>query len=501
MTVKRAGKGDRVLRISKMSPVPAHGLITENVLVPIAKTIFTKKPGTARSNLSQRRTEVIKPRKPSDNFMVPLLKRPSHLPAKRYTSTVLRSEQVFLISILIKIRRSMCFQNHGNANCREKKTISKKKQFRSIDKSSTFPAFGRFEHTSLDKKKSMLPFPSTIYDLPAATFEKREKIVSTSKYPTEANKWNGSHRIREEETRTVGHVVSEVSNDDNTCESVSDNVAFQSLSDLREIDWFSADTLKTIFDKEMQMMEINTSNVPITLTVAAASTATIKTNIYPCKEQLTGPYHNFASTNTDNAAKKTLSNIIPHSKESQFPAKWNAMNASNLHTDQFLETNKTPGILGDTCKEILKYTDRSRLSSLAENNDKLKNEHPCRIKYSWQVLGRGAQTSRTLLESLTKENNQEESVHDCCIKYSWQIIGTATQTSKTDSTAKDCRSALSVLSPRANANRGNTTGTNNALPVTVCRNGKKFFILNNQCTQTSAHKENQTNLAEIHGNH
>ncbi|XP_043252522.1 uncharacterized protein LOC122397434 [Colletes gigas] len=497
MAVKIVKKNNRAWRASesKMSSGMVHGLITDNVLVPITKTIFTKKSKTARSNLSDRRTELVKPLKCSDHITMPLLKPPSHLSVKRFTSTLLHSKQ-----------------NHTLNDCEK---ISKKQGY-VMNKSSTFPVFGNFKKSSLkslDKKNTVLTFPSPMSDLSNNSFAKHN-CVSTDKRPIKFRK-RCRNRIGKEATRRINHSLSDVSNEGKIYESLINNDAFQLSNDLPEIDWYSTDTLQRIFDKEIQLLESNISNIPITVTVATTSTTmmttAIKTDMYPCK-QLINTYRDYKLTNTDVIAKKALSNnIINHnSEELKFPIESNAskqvqftgfdLSASN----KFLETNETATVLKNKCNEIWstrdfqytgKNTDCLHLSYLTENLCR-KNEYPCRIKYSWQVLGRSSQTSRTLLENLTKENGlDDESIHECCIKYSWQIIGSATQTSKTDFEASKCQ--LSLLSPKKNVIR-NDNRTNNASPITIHRNGKRFFVLNNQCTQTFSHKENQTNFIEIH---
>ncbi|XP_076182990.1 uncharacterized protein LOC143154853 [Ptiloglossa arizonensis] len=539
MAVKNIRKNNGVWRTSesKMSTAPTMGLITENVLVPIRKTIFVKKMETTRSNFFEQKTELIKPHKCSNNLTIPLLKRPPHIPVKRYTNTLLRSEQ------------------NNKLNSRQKKKMSKK-SLTLIDKSSTFPVVDRFENSqwqSRDKKKTILSFPSSISDLPNNSFTKR-KLVSVNKNSTELNKWKKDHQIGEQAMLRVNRVLSNVSDED---ESVT-----ESLSDVHKIEWFTTNTFETVFDKEIQLLESNISNTPITLTVTTMSmptsimtttaaatvttmttttttttmatttttttTTTIKTNSYAYKKHLIPPYYDNSLTNTDVIEKKTLSNnITDHSEELQFPVGWTGSNFSNQiqftafdlpTSDNSLETNETSGIMEDKRNKILStcnfrytgtHTDSLCLSSLLEKQSRCydetgfsKNEYPCRIKYSWQVVGVSSQTSRTLLENLIKENDlDDELVHDCCIKYSWQIIGSTTQTSKTDFTVSECRSILSFISPKPNAICNVVKGTIKPLPMTIRRNGKRFFVLNNQCTQTFAHKENQTNFADIYINH
>lgn len=146
----------------------------------------------------------------------------------------------------------------------------------------------------------------------------------------------------------------------------------------------------------------------------------------------------------------------------------------------------------------------ARKESQIGNDTELREDQdrrPCRIKYSWQVIGTSSQTSRTLLESLVKENGylDDESIYNCSVKYSWQIIGIATQTSIKDFTLPGCRSVVSFLPAKSNNVCRNAKATRDAPVVaTVWRNGKKFIVLNNQYTQTFAHKGSQTIFTEFY---
>ncbi|XP_076240955.1 uncharacterized protein LOC143183316 [Calliopsis andreniformis] len=517
MEVKKTRKGVRhTRRVSKpqMSSVPAIGLITENVLVPIRKSICIKKIGASRSNPSELKTERIKPQKCNENVMTPLLKQPSHFQEKKCTSKLQYSKQ-------------------GKKLCESEKGKLSKKTSRLINKSSTFPFLSRFQkfvqRTEEKKENENLPFPSPAPNSHVSSL--KPEAVTINKTSIESNTKNKKcdKKIDKKSTKKINHTISVISERKNSYKNEDDIISLaslRSLTDLQNFDWSSTDTVTTICDKDMRhLLRNNVPSIPIVLTVATTSTAvttsSTKTDAYCC----TGPsivYCDPSLTKFDVTMTQTISNNRKHREELQFPVKWSESDISepvqftvfDLSTsDKLLGTSETNTIFGDNRNDVwpskdIRYswedTDRSILLSLAKNpsrsydkTEPVKNEYPCRIKYSWQVLGRGSQTSRTLLDSLTRENLEDESVHDCSIKYSWQIIGIATQTSKRDFSVSECRSLVSVLSPRANMIHQEVK-ENNTLPCTIWRNGKKFFVLNNQCTQTFAHKESQTNCIEIH---
>lgn len=204
--------------------------------------------------------------------------------------------------------------------------------------------------------------------------------------------------------------------------------------------------------------------------------------------------------------KQTLSsNVIDRIKE---PSRCLVDSSTS---NSFLETMKHQAAalqLSKHSPQNPQKADRSTFTLLVEDPSRRRceetyssrKEHPCKIKYSWQVLGKGSQTSRTLLESIIKANGfDDESIHQCAIKYSWQIIGIATQTSKRDFAIAEGHpiasfSLAKIKRPRVNVMR--TSEPKQAF--TVWRNGKRFILLNNQCTQTIAHKANQTTFLEIH---
>lgn len=82
-------------------------VVTENVLLPVTKTIFTK--CHRETNRSKRHVKIVKPSQSNDNVIRPLLKPPSNVPGKTYASTLLRVEQVSsqLINFLLEKKRKI----------------------------------------------------------------------------------------------------------------------------------------------------------------------------------------------------------------------------------------------------------------------------------------------------------------------------------------------------------------------------------------------------------
>ncbi|XP_076680496.1 uncharacterized protein LOC143375375 [Andrena cerasifolii] len=486
----------------KVPPMPDIGLITENVLVPITKMIFTKKTNTTRRNFTERKTELVKPRKSNEDAMMqPLLRQPPRPVENRYMSKLSYSKE----------RKKL--------GAREKRKISTR-PFRLIDKSLTFPVSGHLEkflQSTRDKKMGEeLPFPSPIPNYLEISPTKPE---SPSVKKAAVNK-----KTAQQVSCALLNVSKEGDNYENESEDIT---SVRSLSDSQKNDWFSTDTVTMIYDKDIGF---TATNVPNMLTVTKTTTAAqslAKANSYFGEEGPSNQYCDSILTKIDVTVTETISNTINVVEELKVPARWSESNASNqieFHafdisassTNKFLQTNeRVQEAIEDKRSEVratrgLRYSwedaDHSIPLSLNTNRSRcydetqpITNEYPCRIKYSWQVVGTSCQTSLTLLESLAKENNpNEESIHDCSIKYSWQIIGTATQTSKRDFTASECRSVISFLSPKTNTGSPSVRNPNSPSPVTISRNGKKFYVLNNQYTQTFAHKESQTNCIEIH---
>lgn len=133
--------------------------------------------------------------------------------------------------------------------------------------------------------------------------------------------------------------------------------------------------------------------------------------------------------------------------------------------------------------------------------EKTENRSPyrCKIKYSWQIIGTGTQTSHTLLQDLLNNIEDKKSACKMCsIKYSWQIIGISTQASLHDHNDPDYWSGT-LLTPSKNYNGNEAeTGNNETDHAKLhdyarCPEGrlKKYLILNNQQTQTFAEKKIQ----------
>lgn len=133
---------------------------------------------------------------------------------------------------------------------------------------------------------------------------------------------------------------------------------------------------------------------------------------------------------------------------------------------------------------------------------KIAERNACRIKYSWQVIGMGTQTSYTLLQDLLN-NMEDKSAYKMCIKYSWQIIGISTQVSLHDYNDSDYWSGI-LLTPSKNYNEAkiNNNATDHAKlhDYTKYPKGKlkKYLILNNQQTQTFAEKEIQADPCDCY---
>lgn len=388
----------------------------------------------------------------------------------------------------------------------------------------TFPVSGHFAKLSRSARDKTigeeLLFPSTISNF---------LEISPTKPKSPSVK---KAAVNEKTAQRVSCTLLNVSNGGDNYENEADIISVRSLSDSQKTDWFSTDTVTTIYDKDIGFTAKNVPNMLTVTTTTTTATATAaqlpnKANSYFVEEGPSNQYRDSILTKIDVTVTETISNTINVVEELKVPARWSESNASNQiefhafdisasNTNKFLQTNeRMHDAIEDKRNEVLAtrglrypWEDadhsiplplKTKRSRCYDEMQPIINEYPCRIKYSWQVVGTSCQTSRTLLESLTKENNpNEESIHDCSIKYSWQIIGTATQTSKRDFTASECRSVISFLSPKTNTGGLSVRNPNSASPVTISRNGKNFYVLNNQCTQTFAHKESQTNCIEIH---
>lgn len=84
---------------SKKSFIPKVEVITENVFVPITKTVFTKKCGDAiQCNFSVPKVEIVKFYQCNNGTKMSLLKKPC-LQEKRYTNSMCYPKQVIYLKI------------------------------------------------------------------------------------------------------------------------------------------------------------------------------------------------------------------------------------------------------------------------------------------------------------------------------------------------------------------------------------------------------------------
>lgn len=149
-----------------------------------------------------------------------------------------------------------------------------------------------------------------------------------------------------------------------------------------------------------------------------------------------------------------------------------------------------------------KKFNNAREIKIAEKNS--RSPYDCKIKYSWQVIGMGTQTSYTLLQDLLN-NIEDKSAYKMCIKYSWQIVGISTQASLQDYNDPDYWSGM-LLMPSKNYNENKAEIGNNETKNAKLHDYvrypegrlKKYLILNNQQTQTFAEKEVQTDLNDCY---
>lgn len=122
-----------------------------------------------------------------------------------------------------------------------------------------------------------------------------------------------------------------------------------------------------------------------------------------------------------------------------------------------------------------------------------KKSYDCKIKYSWQVIGTGTQTSCSLLQDLSNNHEDNKSAYKMCrVKYSWQIIGISTQASLDSYNDEDYWSGV-LLTPNKNYNNVPTMFDNDETKLQDYsgKRLKRYLILNNQQTQTFAEKEVQ----------
>lgn len=130
--------------------------------------------------------------------------------------------------------------------------------------------------------------------------------------------------------------------------------------------------------------------------------------------------------------------------------------------------------------------------------------YDCRIKYSWQVIGTGTQTSYSLLQDLLNNTEDRESQYKLCsIKYSWQIIGTGTQASLHDCDDPDYWRGI-LLTPNKNYKSGSQIADDERdgqlRNRAKCpeRRMKRCLILNNQQTQTFAERDVQADVNDYY---
>ncbi|KAL0099114.1 hypothetical protein PUN28_020276 [Cardiocondyla obscurior] len=150
-----------------------------------------------------------------------------------------------------------------------------------------------------------------------------------------------------------------------------------------------------------------------------------------------------------------------------------------------------------------KGLDNPREMKIAEKNG--ENPYRCKIKYSWQVIGIGTQTSHTLLQNLLNNVGDNKSAYKMRVKYSWQIIGTSTQASLNDYNDPDYWNGI-LLTPSKNYNRNETEISNNkanrvklyGFTRSSEERLKKCLILSNQQTQTFADKEIQADPTDCY---
>lgn len=424
----------------------------------------------------------------------------------------------------------MCFQTDIVSKHKEAETSGKR--LRSINRSYSFVNDKKvnFSQQREIKKQQILIFPSSISDLPLTSFKRHspameENVIKTSKRKkmdkiNEKTRIGGINRISSNLPKTNV-------NDKKLKLHNSENVIRRSPNDTTRTKCLSSSSKEKIHPMENNIlnnsiMPRNTSNVSITSSSATPTATTRRKDVE--KQCIFDPYCESVLENIDVAIRGTISNsIIDHGEELKYPITHIESEAFNQlrctmfdvsTLDNFLKTNGPDTIEAMHSKMLAtrNFRHRSRenighsiLSSLANNKDSTNshnNGRMCKIKYSWQVIGTGSQTSQTLLDNLVKESNllDDESVCKCSVKYSWQIIGIATQTSQRDFTVSECRSAISFLSARTNTicHPIKEMICDSPPTATVWRKGKRFIILNNQYTQTFTHKECQTVFTEFY---
>ncbi|XP_076478814.1 uncharacterized protein LOC117165091 [Bombus vancouverensis nearcticus] len=505
MELKGSAKSNRIRSSlkSKKLIAPKVEVITENVFVPITRTIFTKKRGDAmQCNFSVPKVDFVKLYQCNNGATMPLLKKPYSL----------------LTNIVSK----------------HKEVETSGKRLRSINRSYSFVNIKKvnFSQQPEIKKQQILIFPSSISNLPLTSFKSYspamdENAIKTSKRKkmdkiNEKTRIGGINRISSNLPKTNG-------NDKKLKLHESENVIRRSQNDTTRTKYLSSSSKEKIHLMENNInnsiMSRNTSNVSITLSSTNPTATTKREDVK--KQCIFDPYCESVLENIDVAIRGTISNnIIDCGKELKYPIThieseaFNQLQCSMFDvstSDNFLKMNGPDTIETMHSKMLATRNFRhhsrenighSILSFLRNNRSQYQDStnshygHMCKIKYSWQVIGTSSQTSQTLLDNLVKESNllDDESVYKCSVKYSWQIIGIATQTSQRDFTVSECRSAISFLSARTNTicHPIKEMICDSPPTATVWRKGKRFIILNNQYTQTFTHKECQTVFTELY---
>ncbi|KOC68774.1 hypothetical protein WH47_06566 [Habropoda laboriosa] len=426
MKCKSIAKANRVRRSSLKSKtptlVPKVELITENVFVPIARTVFTREraPVHARANINSSG------RNNSSGIRMSLLKKPSCLPVER-----------------------------------------KDGKGETLDESSTTLLDNQSENyseRSENRKKQLLPFPSSMSDLPFTWLAKRKTVPMKP-----MNKWKKSGKMDGRTVRNdIGCILSNLSKTNgNSCEKFKLKKVKSGVSGSRYVSEEIGRSSAMNRD-EGEKMENEISREPVLLNKVASIRATAKKRNVGRESS----FHPYCYTSDAEA-------IINDTEQINIPVKR-------------IESKVAGRLVGRCTATFDSFLD-------SNGKEKMEHYHPCRMKYSWQVVGTSSQTSQTLLENLAKEKEgvveDDETMCNCTVKYSWQIIGITTQTCAKDFTVKECRSAVSFLSARIEDRGGDAAA---ARTGTVWRNGKRFIVLNNQCSQTFAHKENQTVFTELY---
>ena len=101
MELKSSVKSNRIRSSikSKKSFLPKVEVVTENVFVPITKTVFTKKCGDAiQCNFSVPKVELVKFYQCNNSTKMSLLKKPC-LQEKRYANSIRYPKQVIYLKI------------------------------------------------------------------------------------------------------------------------------------------------------------------------------------------------------------------------------------------------------------------------------------------------------------------------------------------------------------------------------------------------------------------